>query len=225
MQCVISKGARCLGMFKKLMLVFSVVFFSCPPVSEPEPAKPLPLTDVLYFYPSIDSAEILLGWKDPLSSLLDHLEIEITPEDQMVVVSPGEESYLFDGLTDGIDYEITIYAVDGGGKRTGGVTLSATPGLRDLMRITQRPVILALWMKVIGILPPFPWGAHIVSGDLEVALYSKNASRVLLEIYNSSSGEAAQYDYWMAKGPDDIWRAKLSNVPVGTAYAFRPLGA
>jgi isoamylase len=211
-------------MFKKLMLVFSVVFFSCPPVSEPEPAKPLPLTDVLYFYPSIDSAEILLGWKDPLSSLLDHLEIEITPEDQMVVVSPGEESYLFDGLTDGIDYEITIYAVDGGGKRTGGVTLSATPGTSgfDANHPTTgdfSPVDESNWDSAT-----FPLGAHIVSGDLEVALYSKNASRVLLEIYNSSSGEAAQYDYWMAKGPDDIWRAKLSNVPVGTAYAFRLWG-
>ena len=54
--------------------------------------------------------------------------------------------------------------------------------------------------------------------------YSKNATKVLLEIYDAATGADALYDYWMEKGPDNIWRAKINNVPEHTLYAFRVWG-
>ena len=47
---------------------------------------------------------------------------------------------------------------------------------------------------------------------------------MLLEIYTAATGADATYDYWMAKGPDNIRRAKLHNVPGKTLYAFRAWG-
>lgn len=55
-------------------------------------------------------------------------------------------------------------------------------------------------------------------------LYSKNATKVLLEIYESKGGKDAKYDYWMEKGSDNIWRAKIAGVPANTLYAFRLWG-
>jgi isoamylase len=58
------------------------------------------------------------------------------------------------------------------------------------------------------------------------AVYSKNASRILLEIYDRPTGEIARYDYWMAKNPtDNIWRARIAGVKPGTYYAFRCWGS
>jgi len=77
-------------------------------------------------------------------------------------------------------------------------------------------------------------GAHFNGSDLEVAVYSKNAQRILLEIYDhkhwadagfDSKAAQARRDYWLVKGPDNIWRGKLANVPEGTLYAFRVWGA
>jgi len=76
-------------------------------------------------------------------------------------------------------------------------------------------------------------GANYNGSDVEFAVYSKNATRILLEIYdtetsstntNKAFGEDARYEYWMAKGSDNIWRAKLANVPQKTYYAFRCWG-
>ena len=67
-------------------------------------------------------------------------------------------------------------------------------------------------------------GATVNGNDVEIAVYSKNAEKILLEIYKEANGSDATYDYWMEKGSDDIWRAKLSDVPVGTLYAFRAWG-
>ena len=71
-------------------------------------------------------------------------------------------------------------------------------------------------------------GAHFVGGagtDATFAVYSKNATKILLEIYDDKTGSNAKYDYWMAKNSsDNIWRAKLKTVPNGTFYAFRVWG-
>lgn len=70
-----------------------------------------------------------------------------------------------------------------------------------------------------------PGGRIDSEGNLEVAVYSKNAEKVLLEIYSTAYGEDAVYDYWMEKGSDNFWRAELDDVPAGTLYAFRVWGA
>ena len=71
----------------------------------------------------------------------------------------------------------------------------------------------------------FSLGANIDSdGNGTFAVYSKNATKMLLEIYDKPYGEDAAYDYWMEKGSDDIWRAKVKGIPNGTLYAFRAWG-
>ena len=67
-------------------------------------------------------------------------------------------------------------------------------------------------------------GAHISGDETTFALYSANASKILLEIYENAYGSNAKYDYWMQKGSDDIWRAKIKSAPKGTIYAFRCWG-
>ncbi|MBQ2124586.1 MAG: chitobiase/beta-hexosaminidase C-terminal domain-containing protein, partial [Spirochaetales bacterium] len=69
-------------------------------------------------------------------------------------------------------------------------------------------------------------GAAIdTDGNGTFAVYSKNATKILLEIYEKAYGEDAKYDYWMVKGSDNIWRAKITDIPNGTLYAFRAWGA
>jgi glycogen operon protein len=70
-------------------------------------------------------------------------------------------------------------------------------------------------------------GAEFTSGEgstLDVGVYSKNATVVVLEIYTAASGVDAAYDYRMIKGSDDIWRAAVAQVPGKTFYAFRAWG-
>ncbi|MDB5050820.1 MAG: glycogen debranching enzyme [Fibrobacteres bacterium] len=62
------------------------------------------------------------------------------------------------------------------------------------------------------------------TGVATFAVYSRHAVHVLLEIYDQAMGSAARFDYWMAKGGDDIWRAKLSAVPAGALYGYRCWG-
>lgn len=76
-------------------------------------------------------------------------------------------------------------------------------------------------------------GSNYTGSDVTFAVYSKNATKILLEIYETETsttdtkkgfGTDARYDYWMAKGSDNIWRAKLKDVPENTYYAFRVWG-
>ena len=68
-------------------------------------------------------------------------------------------------------------------------------------------------------------GATVVESDVEFAVYSKNATRILLEIYEKAYGEDVLYYYWMQKNTDDnIWRAKVAGIGAGTLYAFRAWG-
>lgn len=70
----------------------------------------------------------------------------------------------------------------------------------------------------------FEAGANIVQGNMQVAVYSDDAEKILLEIYDKAYGDDAKYDYWMEKGSDNFWRAELKNVPAGVLYAFRAWG-
>jgi isoamylase len=69
-----------------------------------------------------------------------------------------------------------------------------------------------------------PLGAHVRGGTTGFAVYSRNATRVLLEIYAAPFEDAARFDYWMERGADDVWQAQLHAVPAGTFYAFRCWG-
>ena len=67
-------------------------------------------------------------------------------------------------------------------------------------------------------------GAIVEGNETTFAVYSKNATKILLEIYDAAYGNDAKYDYWMEKGSDNIWRAKLRGAGKGTLYAFRAWG-
>jgi len=79
----------------------------------------------------------------------------------------------------------------------------------------------------------FPLGSHYDGKNVDFAVFSKNAERILLEIYETETsvnstenarGTDAKYDYWLQKGSDNIWRIKLEDIPEGTYYAFRVWG-
>ena len=70
----------------------------------------------------------------------------------------------------------------------------------------------------------FPLGARIDGETTTFAVYSKNATRVLLELYAAPVGEAAQFDYWLERGSDNVWRGRLQAVPSGALYGFRCWG-
>ncbi len=67
-------------------------------------------------------------------------------------------------------------------------------------------------------------GAFMDDGCATFAVYSRHAHHVLLEIYEQATGVSAVYDYWMARGTDDVFRARIHGVPVGTLYGFRAWG-
>ena len=67
-------------------------------------------------------------------------------------------------------------------------------------------------------------GANVSGSTTTFALYSANATKILLEIYGAPYGEEALYDYWMVKDSNNVWRAKLSGDLSGAIYAFRCWG-
>ena len=81
------------------------------------------------------------------------------------------------------------------------------------------PVDEAIWSTATCAL-----GAHVDGPQTTFAVYSGGATRVLLEIYSHALGEPCRYGYWMARGADDVWRARLADVPAGTFYGFRCWG-
>lgn len=70
-------------------------------------------------------------------------------------------------------------------------------------------------------------GASFTAGEgstLQVAVYSAHATKVVLELYASATGQTASYDYDLKKGSDNVWRGQLAQVPGKTLYAFRAWG-
>ncbi|HEX4998419.1 MAG TPA: alpha-amylase family glycosyl hydrolase [Terriglobia bacterium] len=70
----------------------------------------------------------------------------------------------------------------------------------------------------------FPLGARVAGDVTTFAVYSRNAERVLLEIYESPMGSPARFDYWLERGGDDVWRGELRAAPPGTYYSYRCWG-
>jgi isoamylase len=70
----------------------------------------------------------------------------------------------------------------------------------------------------------FRLGARVEGNTTTFAVYSKNAARILLEIYDTPMGAPARFDYWLERGSGNVWRARLNAVPAGTLYGFRCWG-
>lgn len=71
----------------------------------------------------------------------------------------------------------------------------------------------------------YPLGAHYHGDYVTFAVYSRNATRILLEIYEKPTGEDASQEYLMVKNPEDnIWRVRVTGLKPGTYYAFRCWG-
>lgn len=79
----------------------------------------------------------------------------------------------------------------------------------------------------------WPLGGHFVNQAFQVGVYSKNASRILLEVYDhkhwadagwNAAKASAKRDYWLVKGTDDVWRASIKALPAGSLYGFRVWG-
>ncbi len=70
-----------------------------------------------------------------------------------------------------------------------------------------------------------PLGARFAGDDVVFAVYSRRATRVLLEIYDEALGHEARFDYLMQRNPEDhVWRARVAQVPEGTLYGLRCWG-
>lgn len=67
-------------------------------------------------------------------------------------------------------------------------------------------------------------GALYNGSNVVFSVYSANAEKILLEIYDEAYGEDARYDYWLKKGSDNFWRIELKDVPNYTLYGFRVWG-
>ncbi|MCM8594563.1 glycogen-debranching protein [Accumulibacter sp.] len=71
----------------------------------------------------------------------------------------------------------------------------------------------------------YPPGAQAAGQEVTFAVYSKHATRVLLEVYETATGGDAVHEVWLARNPaDDFWRARLANLRSGAFYAFRCWG-
>ncbi len=111
---------------------------------------------------------------------------------------------------------------DGDGKEDDPGAASRSPGISFPRVGSFAPVGTSGWATAT-----WPQGAHFTGGEgsnLRIGVYSRHATRVLLEIYPAATGRSARHDYWLERGPDDIWRAELAGVPGKTLYAFRVWG-
>lgn len=102
------------------------------------------------------------------------------------------------------------------------LTLSWTQeiGLNHNLSGDYAPIEQESWQRA-----SYDLGSSFQNGTASFALYSQNATRVLLEIYEKPYGEAAKYDYWMQKGSDNIWRVQITVSADVVYYAFRLWGA
>jgi isoamylase len=70
-----------------------------------------------------------------------------------------------------------------------------------------------------------PLGVHVEGDCVTFAVYSRRATRILLEIYDNPILAEAKFDYFLQKNPDDnIWRARVRCAPHGTLYGYRCWG-
>ncbi|HEY5961165.1 MAG TPA: alpha-amylase family glycosyl hydrolase [Polyangiaceae bacterium] len=71
----------------------------------------------------------------------------------------------------------------------------------------------------------YPLGAVRHGDDITFAVFSRRATRVLLEIYDAPFGADAVFECFMTKHPEDqVFRAKLRGCKPNTVYGFRCWG-
>lgn len=153
---------------------------------------------------------------DPVSGAVE----ETTGESQIIEnVAPG--SWNFYVIRNGsIIVRKSVSVESGETFDLGEIVLETKLGENHPAQGKFSPVEQASWASA-----DYSLGAEIGSdGNGTFAVYSKNATKILLEIYEKAYGEEAAYDYWMEKGSDDIWRAKINGISSGTLYAFRAWG-
>lgn len=98
-------------------------------------------------------------------------------------------------------------------------TSTPVPGAAHPAEGAFAPVDESSWKRA-----RYPLGAHLSGRSATFAVRSGRATRILLEIYDRNLGRDARRDYWMARGPDGIWRAKIAGIPEGCLYGFRAWG-
>lgn len=69
-----------------------------------------------------------------------------------------------------------------------------------------------------------PLGAHWSDGSVTFAVYSRNATRVRLELFDTKIGSHSRRSFDMKKGADDVFRAKLCGLEPCTLYGYRCWG-
>lgn len=180
---------------------------------------------------------ISVGWTDVATNetgyVVKRAAIE-APQDWQVLVDnlPANTTSYVDTSVVSVEAAGYVYQVSAAHQQSLSAPLTGSeinplgyqhPKTGSLMPVNPSAWAMANWKL----------GAHFVNNDLEVAVYSKNAQKILLEIYDhkhwadadfDSKAAQARRDYWLVKGPDNIWRGKLSEVPEGTLYAFRVWG-
>jgi len=68
-------------------------------------------------------------------------------------------------------------------------------------------------------------GATERGSSTTFGVFSRRATKVMLEIYDAAIGQSAGFECWMEKNPvDHIWRASVENLRSGTLYGFRCWG-
>lgn len=155
----------------------------------------------------------------------------------------GEEAFAVDGIYYTLDgtnptSKSTKYT-SAGVKVTGGTVLKAIAvknGLADSV-VTSATFVSSDISTKLGEMHPSAGAFSVVSNptsgepgavyknsNVVFSVYSENATKMLLEIYDKAYGSDAKYDYWMTKGNDNYWRVEVKDVPNYTLYGFRAWG-
>ncbi len=134
-------------------------------------------------------------------------------------VAPGTWNF-YVIKNESIKYKKSVVVESAGTVDLGAISFEKSLGQNHPDEGKYSPVAQTTWAS-----ETFSLGSEIdADGNGTFAVYSKNATKILLELYNTAYGEEAAYDYWMEKGSDDIWRAKIKGIESGTLYAFRAWG-
>lgn len=157
---------------------------------------------------------------DPLSQ-----KIELTGSSQTISdVSPGSWNFY---ITDGkgiVLYSEKVTVASGGSLSVNGGNPIVLKTLSSA-KIGEKHPELGKYSVVSGAGTDAKTGSSISGGNATFVLYSRNAEKVLLEIYSKAYGESEpELDYWMTKDSQNYWRVTVKGLPENTLYAFRCWG-
>lgn len=161
-------------------------------------------------------SDVVIQVCDPVSKSV----AQSTGETQTIEnVAPGTWNF-YVIKNESIKYKKSVVVESAGTVDLGTISFEKSLGQNHPDEGKYSPVAQTTWAS-----ETFSLGSEIdADGNGTFAVYSKNATKILLELYNIAYGEEAAYDYWMEKGSDDIWRAKINGITSGTLYAFRAWG-